>query len=279
MHAPAAPRSFARNARRVLLGGVALYALLVLALALFQRSLIYQPERLAGVPLEALRPGEEFVTFPSSDGVKISGLLVRPRTPEMPVVLVAHGNAGNAFTWRGFLTPFLKWGTGAFLLDPRGYGASDGDPDEAGWQRDAEAAVEWLDKQGIPSTRLVVVGVSLGAGLALPIAARHPVRGLILQSAFTSLADMASARFPFVPCRLLLRDRYDNLAAAPSVRCPVLILHGTADEIVPVAQARRLADAFPTVPSLRLAPGAGHDDVAAWPGYGAALQEFLNTLP
>lgn len=258
---------------------VGVYAVVLLAAFVFQRRLIYFPECRQDPVWRATAPGEEIVTFPSTDGTRISGLFVRPRGDTMPVVLVAHGNAGNVLTWRRFLDPFLRRGLGGFLLDPRGYGWSEGSPEEVGWHQDADSAMAWLAARGIAAPRIVIVGVSIGSGLAVPLAARHPVRGLILQSAFTSLVDAASAHYPFLPCGLLLHDRYDNVAAAARVRCPVLILHGTADRTVSVDHAHRLAAAFPRAATLRLADGYDHNDVSAWSGYEAALAQFLDTLP
>jgi pimeloyl-ACP methyl ester carboxylesterase len=255
------------------------YALVLLAAFLFQRKLVYFPQPLReGANLPGTS-GRDLVTFPSADGTRISGLFVRPKDDRTPVVLALHGNAGNALTWSGFLDPFVRRGLGGLLLDPRGYGLSEGSPDEEGWHRDAESAMAWLAARGIAASRVVVVGVSIGAGLAVPLAARHPVRGLILESAFTSLPDAAGEHYPFLPCRLLLKDRYDNLEAAARVTCPVLLLHGTSDRTVPVAHAHRLAAAFPRAPTLGLAEGFDHNDLSAWSGYEPALDRFLDGLP
>lgn len=263
---------------RLLVGLAVLYLLLVSAAFVLQRKFIYFPVRLEGPLQRSTSPAEEFVAFPAADGTRVTGLFLHPKDHGAPVVFVAHGNAGNILTWRPFLAPFTQRGFGAFLLDPRGYGWSEGTPEEEGWHQDAEAAVAWLASQGVPASQLIVVGVSIGSGLALPLAAGKSVRALILQSAFTSLADVASDHIPLMPWGLLLRDRYDNLAVAPRVRCPVLMLHGTADRIVAVEHARRLAAGFPSPPMLRLAPGSDHNDLGEWPGYEGALEEFLGTL-
>ncbi len=260
---------------RALAGLAALYLLLLGGAFLLQRRFIYIPERLAWPFEPSAASAKELVSFPSADGTRLTGLFLRPEEAGAPVVFVAHGNAGNVLTWRPFLAPFTRRGLGAFLLDPRGYGASEGSPDEEGWHQDAEAAVAWLASQGVPASRLILVGVSIGSGLAVPLAADLPVRALILQAAFTSLDAVASDHIPLVPWRLILRDRYDNLAAAARVRCPVLLLHGGADRTVSVEHARRLAAALPSPPLLRIAPASGHNDVGAWTGYEAALDELL----
>ena len=263
---------------KLLVGVAILYLLLVSAAFVLQRKFIYFPLRLEEPLARSTSPAEEFVAFPSADGTRVTGLFLHPKDRAAPVVFVAHGNAGNILTWRPFLAPFTQRGYGAFLLDPRGYGWSEGSPDEVGWHLDAQAAVAWLASQGVPESQLIVVGVSIGSGLAVALAAGKPVRALILQSAFTSLAEVASDHIPLMPWRLILRDRFDNLAAAQRVRCPVLMLHGTADRIVSVEHARRLAAGFPSPPMLRLASGIDHNDLSEWPGYEGALEEFLGTL-
>ena len=279
MRMPLSPgtRSLLRTTRVILVSLLALYVLILVAAYLLQRRMIYFPERLKG-PVPATAGRGEVVALHAADGTRLHALHVPPPTPEAPVALVLHGNAGSLLSWAPFLDPFVDDGLGALLLDPRGYGWSEGDPTEAGWHQDAEAALAWLGARGVPPARVVVVGVSIGSGPATALAARHPVRGLILQSAFTSLPDAACRHYPWLPCRLLLSDRYDNLGAAPSVGCPVLLLHGAADDIVPVEHVHRLAAAFRHRPAPHLAPGHGHNDVSAWPGYEQALREFLDGL-
>jgi pimeloyl-ACP methyl ester carboxylesterase len=278
MSPTSAARPLLRKVTRILLLLAALYVLILGAAFFFQRKLIYFPIRLEP-PVRTAGPfGGEVVTFEAADGTGLHGLYVPPPTADAPVALVLHGNAGNLLTWAPFLEPYVRQGLGALLLDPRGYGWSEGEPSEEGWHQDAEAALAWLAARGSAAPRVVVVGVSIGSGPATALAARHPVRGLILQAAFTCLADAAGAHYPFLPCGLLLRDRYDNLAAAPRVRCPVLLFHGTADAVVPTDHAHRLAAAFAQRPVLHVVPGRGHDDVDGWSGYEGAVRAFVAGL-
>ena len=200
-----------------------LWALPVLYLAIVgaawavQRKLIYFPDRLEGEPRLDTAYGAHLVTFPSGDGVRITGLYAPPRDATGPVVLIAHGNAGSLPSWEPMLGDYVGEGVGGLLLDLRGYGWSEGSPSEEGWALDGEAAVEWLRGQGIETRRLVLHGVSIGCGVVLPLAAKHRVRGVVLQSPFSSLASVAKEHFGFLPVGWILRDRYDNLAGAPGV--------------------------------------------------------------
>jgi pimeloyl-ACP methyl ester carboxylesterase len=163
-------------------------------------------------------------------------------------------------------------------MDLRGYGWSAGSPSEEGWRKDATAAFDHLVGRGIAPERIVVHGVSIGTGPAMWLAERRELSGLILQSPFTSLASVAQRTFFFVPCRLLLRDRYDNLAAAPAITDPVLIIHGTADGIVAPGHSERLAAAFPDPVRRVTAPGYGHNDLSYWDEYWPTITGFVDGL-
>lgn len=251
------------------------YALIVLAAWAFQRRLIYFPERLSGEPSLTVDFPAKVVSFASTDGVRITGLWAPPKDPTSPVVLIAHGNAGSIRSWSPLLRTYAGRGIGGLLLDPRGYGWSEGSPSEEGWKRDGEAAIAWLRAQGVPPERVVLHGVSIGAGIAVPLAAAHPVRGLVLECPFSSLADVAQGTYPFLPARWLLKDRYDNVASAPRVRCPVLVVCAGRDEIVASRHTQRLVEAFPTPPTVVRADAAGHNDLPGWPRYEPTVLDFV----
>jgi pimeloyl-ACP methyl ester carboxylesterase len=270
--------SLRRRLRRLLVVVLAAYALLVLAAFLFQRRLVYFPERLGGEPRLDVDFPSQVVTFASSDGVRVSGLFAPPKDDASPVLLLAHGNAGSIRSWYPLLGLYARHGLGGLLLDPRGYGWSEGSPSEDGWLRDGEAALGWLRAQGILPERVVLHGVSIGSGIVVPLAAKHPVRGLVLECPFSSLCDVAQETYPFLPCRWLLRDRYDNVAAAPGVRCPVLLVYGGRDEIVSERHSRRLVEAFETPTTVARAEDFGHDDLPTWPPYEATVLDFVSRI-
>ena len=177
------------------------------------------------------------------------------------------------------MTRFLAaQGYGLLLPEYRGYGGNPGSPSEQGLYRDGEAGLAWLAAKSVRADHVVIIGNSLGSGIATEVAARHKVGGLVLVSGFANLARVAGEQYPFAPASLLVRDRYDNAAKLASVTCPILLLHGTADKLVPVAHALALVGVQPAA-RLELVPGAGHDlthrDVSqarilAWLRSGAA---------
>lgn len=278
---PPGHRSRGRHVlRRIVTAAIALaafYGLLLLGLYAAQRSLIYHPLPLERADWTPSFPAQ-LVELEAADGTSLGALYSEPPGEERPVVLITHGNAGNVRTWADLLALYRAHGYGGLLLDPRGYGMSGGTPDEQGCVMDARAALDWLVARGIPARRVVLHGVSIGAGMVVPLARERPVCGMILQSAFTDLVSVARRVFFFVPCGLLLKDRYDNLAQAPDVDVPVLLLHGREDHLVPASHSLRLARAFPEVRDLVVVPGHGHNDLALWEGYWRTLERFLRDL-
>ncbi|MCA9268912.1 MAG: alpha/beta hydrolase, partial [Planctomycetales bacterium] len=152
--------------------------------------------------------------------------------------------------------------------------------DEQGVMQDARAARAWLaQRAAVDEKQVVLLGESLGGGAAVGLAAEVPPRALVLQSTFTSMPDVAAVHYPFLPARLLMDTRFDSLAKIASYHGPVFSSHGERDEIVPLAQGRRLFDAAPSSQKRFLEiSGAGHND-ALPPDYYRELAEFLQALP
>jgi fermentation-respiration switch protein FrsA (DUF1100 family) len=193
-------------------------------------------------------------------------------------VLLAHGNAGN-LSHRLDRTIFLQSRLGAdvLLFDYRGYGRSEGRPDEEGTYRDARAAHRWLTEvRGVTPDRLVLFGESLGSAVALELALARPCRALVLESPFTSVPDMAAVVLPFLP-RSFVRTQYDNLGKIGRLRVPLLVLHGDGDEVVPFAQGRRLFEAAPEPKRFFSIPGAGHNDtyIVGGDAYWRTVADFV----
>lgn len=262
---------------------LALYVGLAFFLWVSQPRLVYYPNlptrELVRTPEEAGLEHEE-VRLQADDGVALHGWYLPGPGPEAPVVLFFHGNAGNIGERLHTLRLFHDAGAATLIIDYRGYGLSGGRPNEAGTYRDAEAAWRWLtDNRGVASRRIVLFGRSLGGAIAAHLAARTRPAGLILESTFTSLPDLAAHHYPWMPVRLLARYRYDTAAYLGDVSCPVLVVHGRDDEIVPFAHAERLAAIRPPVVEL-VALDGGHNDafLLAGSAYRDILAAFLRRV-
>ncbi len=254
-----------------------------LALALMPRfadQFVYFPTREhdGGTPA-ALRLAFEDVALVAADGVRLHAWWV-PASPAQRTVLFLHGNAGNISHRLDKLAVLHGLAANVLLLDYRGYGRSEGAPDEEGTYRDAEAAYEWLRQRGIAEGAIVAYGESLGGPIAVDLAARRPLGGAVLESAPSSIAGVAQHHYPWVPIEWVLSVRYDALAKIGRVRAPILILHSPSDEIVPFAMAEALRQAA-TAPVTFVRLAGGHNDafIAAADAYRSALRAFFAALP
>jgi len=279
------PRSWKRLLRKLLLRVLfilaAVYAVVVTAAYAMQRKLTYFPTPLA--PGEAVLTradvGFEEVRFSTGDGVELHGVF-RPPPRGRLCLLFLHGNAGNLTSRLPLLRDLIGEDLGGLLFDYRGYGKSGGSPTESGLYEDGSAALAWLASVGVPPERVVLFGKSLGTGVAVEMARSHPVRGLALESPYTSLPDAGQRHFPILPVGLLMRDRFDSLSKAPGIRCPVFVVWGTADRVVAPDLSETLFDALPDPKARLVLEGAGHNDIQSSGGkkYWDAWREFLKSL-
>ena len=247
---------------------------------MIERHFIFFPERkLLATPADV---GLEFedLRFSAADATRLHGWLV-PGSGET-ALLWFHGNAGNVGDRVALLKELHEQlGLSIFILEYRGYGASQGTPSEKGLYLDAEAALQSLiARLGSGARRIVLFGQSLGAAVAVELARRGPPSGLILESAFTSVSAMARHHYPWLPVGPLLRTRFDSLAKIAQVKAPLLVIHGDRDEIAPLRMGEALFAGAAEPKRLRVFRGAGHNDLPIVAGgeYFAALREFLAEL-
>lgn len=291
-----------RFARNVLL----VYVGYVMMLALIQRALIYHPDRRAEIrPEHAGLPAGQVhtVEIATHDGLVLRGWHVLPNGTSAPdrqscdralvhaeqVVLYFSGNAGNRLYRVRQCTNLTGLGAHVLLFDYRGYGENPGKPSEAHLIADADAAWKYLTQdRGVPAGRIVLYGESLGGGVAVELAARlcrdeTPPGGVFLQAAFSCLADVGAWHFPWLPVRAVLIDRFDSRTRMPSVTCPVMHVHGAADDIVPITLGRKLFAAAPPRSASGVKkrfvelPGVGHNDIPH-AALREALAEFFRSL-
>jgi uncharacterized protein len=198
-----------------------------------QHSYVYYPDRNIMSTPEEHGLAYEDVTLQTADSVAIHGWYVPADTPR-GTVLFCHGNGGNISYTIESIAMLHGIGFNVFVFDYRGYGRSGGVVDEEGTYRDAEAAWTYLTgERGCDPSRIVVLGRSLGGGIASWLAAQHRVGALILESTFTSIADMGAKMFPIFPARLLSRIDYDTEKRLAEIHSPVLVIHSRTDDMIP----------------------------------------------
>ena len=237
------------------------YAAVLALLYVTQRAMQYFPERFRTAPAAAGLPQAEELVLDTADGERVIVWHVPPRGNK-PVALYFHGNGGSLRNRVDRFRALIEDGSGLVALSYRGYGGSTGTPSEAGLIADALAAYAFTSAR-YGSERIVLWGESLGSGVAVALAAQMPVGYLILQSPFTSAADVGAQRYWFVPVRLMMKDQFRSDLRIGKVAAPVLILHGDRDDIVPIALAERLYGLINAPKRFVRMAGVGHNDVGA----------------
>lgn len=250
------------------------YAALVALAYFFQTRLVYFPQIGREISATPLAHGLKFeaVTLGTADGEELAAWWV-PHERAAGVVLIFHGNAGNISHRLDYLTMLHRLGYASLIVDYRGYGQSTGSPSEEGTYRDAEAAWDWLTKnRGVSPGDIVLLGESLGGAVAVWLAARVTPRALVVASTFTSVPDLGSQVYPFLPVRLISRLSYNTRETIAAVKAPILIAHSRDDDIIPFAHGKALYDAA-REPKQFLEMRGGHND-----GFIFMRQEWVKQL-
>lgn len=248
-------------------------------LAPLERKYVFQPAKYPRGYWEPVQFNHEDVWFTAEDGTKLNGWFV-PHPNPRAVVLFAHGNAGNVSHRASTLRDLHeRHGVAVLCFDYRGYGKSGGAPSEAGLLQDARAARKWLaQRTGVSERDIVLMGRSLGGGVMVDLAATDGTRGLVLESTFTSVPDVARNVLPLLPVKWIMSTRFDSLSKIRQYRGPLLQSHGDADRLIPIRLAKRLFNAANDPKRFVLVRGGGHNAPRS-EVFHAALDEFLDALP
>jgi uncharacterized protein len=257
------------TASSLLIGAAVLLALDV-GRRLFRRAQLFEPERKPviswkpedyGIPRERA----EELWFETDDGEILYGWYCRSANP-IASALYCHGNTGNLSNTAHVMPYLLDAGINVLLFDYRGFGRSTGSPSLSGIIDDGVTAArlhEQLRPKNLPS---ILYGYSLGGAIAAQIIRRHPFDGLILQSTFTNLPDIARVTFPRVPLHLISGRLFDTIEVVRNLTVPVLIIHGRTDEVCPFWMAQQLHDVCgASSKKLILVDGGLHKDLFARP--------------
>jgi fermentation-respiration switch protein FrsA (DUF1100 family) len=270
---------------RLLIITAASLAVVAAVLALIwtmQRRLMYFPIGDVPAPGEIGLSDVEPVTFETTDGLRLNGWFVATSGPLPRVtVLVFNGNAGNRAHRAPLAAAFQHHGFQVLLVDYRGFGGNPGTPTENGLAADSRAAQAYLaGRPDVDASRMVYFGESLGTAVAIDLAVEHPPAAIVLRSPFTAMADVGQFHYPFLPVRLLLRDRFAAIDQIRRIRVPLLVIAGGRDQIVPIENSRRLYDAAVAPKTLLVLPNADHndDELLAGEEMIRAIVHFLQPL-
>jgi fermentation-respiration switch protein FrsA (DUF1100 family) len=245
------------------LKGAALYA--------FQRKFLYVPPMR---PVTATEKGITVAEPVTADGLHLKAWFVPPKGGK-PVVLSFHGNGDDLMSSALVMPYFRGRGYGVMLCEYRGYSENPGTPDEEGLYADGRACIGWLKLHGYGADKLVLHGHSLGTGVAVQMASEIQPKFLILESAFTSIVEMAGAKYPAYPVNLMVRDRFDSLSKIGKVKSDLLMVHGALDGLIPIEMGRRLFDAASKPKTFISVKDGGHNDLYLHGG-GEIIADWLD---
>ncbi len=237
----------------------AIYLAPVYYLYVFQRSFVFKPGGELAAPADKGLAGIKVRSFEMADGVRLTGWHA-PAAPGKPSVLYFHGNAGNLSGRSDRFRTILASGFGLLVASYRGYPGSQGSPGEQQMISDGLALHDWLAGQG---GQIVVLGESLGTGIAVAVAEKRDVRALVLEAPYTATVDIAARQYPWIPVGLLMKDQFRSRARIKNVSEPVLIVHGTEDRVIPAGHGRQLYRLANEPKMLAIVDGASHSDL--WP--------------
>ena len=253
-----------------------------IALILFQKKIIYQPTyEIALTPKAANLDYQEIHLHPN-DTDTVMGWYVPCINPCFGTLVFFHGNAGNMGDRIDSTALFHELGFNVLLIDYRGFGQSTGHPSEANSYEDGECALRYLiDTHGLKYEDMVLLGRSLGGGIATELAIRHPIRALMLESTYTSIPEVAQDVYPLFPIKYFVTTKYNNLAKLPKVQCPILIVHSQEDQYIPYHHGLKLFDCATPNPNKHMITIHGaHADgfLTSKEVYVEGLKRFFQSL-
>ena len=252
------------------------YLSIVAGMYILQRGFMYLPDKHDYSPANVGLSGVDVIGIETSDGEHLQAWHL-PAKPGQPTILYLHGNAGSIASRAERLAFYQQHGLGALLVSYRGYGTSSGTPSQDGLVNDALASHDWLVQADIMPDNIIVLGESLGAGVAAQLAIKRPLRAVIMEAPFTSTMDVARSVYWWLPVDLLLKDRFETIAIIDQIKAPILIVHGEKDEITPVEQARQLFAKAREPKTLYIIKNASHNGIsveAVW----QREQAFIDSL-
>ena len=208
------------------------YLIIILFVYFYQRSLLYNPSE-NNYLNDKINFNYKEIFIETDKKIKLKSWFIEKDLKNFKTILFFHGNAGNLFNRVYKLNELNKLDLNVLIISWRGFSGNKGKPTEKNLYHDAQEAVKWLKAQGLDNKNIILYGESLGTGIAIELASKNNFGGIILESPFTSMADVAKLYYPYLPVNLLLKDRYDTKSKIIDIRTPILIMHGKEDNIVP----------------------------------------------
>jgi fermentation-respiration switch protein FrsA (DUF1100 family) len=257
-----------------LMWGVVAYVLFGGILFGCQRSLLYHPNQIVPDPADFELKGVTVERIDVDGQHKLLAWWHNPESTDEPVIVYFHGNAGHLGHRAEKIRPYIDAGYGVLLVSYRYNAGAGGSPSEEALYDDGRAAMSFLRRKGVSSEQTVLYGESLGTAVAVTMGVENPVRAVVLESPYTSIAAVAQSHYWFLPSKFLVLDKFDAAAKIGGIDAPLLIVHGERDGIIPVEFGRALFEHAREPKVGRFLPDAGHNDLYEH-GAAAVILEFL----
>lgn len=256
---------------------VACVAALAIPVArLIENRLMYHPSLERVPPSQVGLTAVEEIEIATGDGHTVLAWLGKA-APGQPTLLYFHGNGGSLANRSERMRKYLEQGRGMLMMTYRGYGGSTGSPSERANVADGKRAFDWLVQHGVSPADIVLYGESIGSGVAVQVAADRRAGGVILDAPYTSILDVARLHYPYLPSGLFLRDRYETMRHIGKINAPLLVVHGEADEVIPVEMGRMVFAAASEPKQLATFRGARHSDHGLYGSFDT-IQVWLSQL-
>ena len=252
------------------------YLLTSLYMYVFQRSFLYLPNINNHLRSTTLNVAAERLEIASAEGIALKSWSYQ-NPANTYTVLFFHGNAGDLDNRIYKLNEFKNLGLNYLIISWRGFSGNKGHPTEAGLYEDARSAISWLEKNNVPKNKIILYGESLGTGVAVEVAQKQNLAGVILESPYTSMVDTAKISYPYLPVDLILKDKYKSIDKIKNITAPILIKHGGSDIIVPVSMGQRM---FKQAPSKKYSYFPAHEGhmMKYTPRLKQTLEDFVASL-
>ena len=255
----------------------ALFIYLAFALSIYQkqRALMYTPilEKLSRSDVGV--QNVKIIHIETEDGLRLEGWYVPPQKENNKIIVFFHGNGQNIGSSYSGVAQLIKDGYGLLMVEYRGYAGHKGTFTEQGVYKDCRAFIDWLSQtHQVKYSDMILYGESLGAAVAVQMASEYDAHALILLAPFSSMVDIARARYPYLPVSLLLEDQYLSDKKIQQIRMPILIMHGNRDRVIDIESGGKLFEAANEPKKFVEFPQGGHNNLY---DFGAS-QHVLNFL-
>ncbi len=222
-----------------LLSAIIAYIVVIIFIFFYQRNLLYHPSD-NNYQGDKIQFSYDEIFIKVDEEIKLKSWIIKKDFKNLKTLLIFHGNAGNLSNRIYKLNELYKLDINILLISWRGFSGNKGSPSEQNLYKDAKAAVKWLNEQKITNNQIILYGESLGSGVAVEIGKNNDFNSIILESPFTSIENSAKIYYPYLPIKLLLKDRYDSISKIKMINTPILIMHGKKDDVVPFFMGEEL---------------------------------------